>query len=450
MIARTLIKNGTIINYNKTIFNKDILIEDNKIVRIDTNIGEENCEIVDAEGLYVIPGLIDLHCNIQDPGYDFKETVLSAGLSAVAGGFTTITTNPNLIPCVDNKAIVEYIVSKTDKECAPHVAPYGSLTVGCQGERIAEIGEMQLAGIVAVSDGDIAIQDASLMRNLMLYCSMFEMPVITHCEDTTLSNKNVINEGVISSYLGILGAPVSAETIHVMRNLLLAEEYDVQLHLTHISTAKSVDLIRMFKKQGLKVTCETSPQYFTLNEEATMGYNTMVKVNPPLRTEMDVKAIIKGLQDDVIDSISSDHRPDTIDSKDVEYDLASYGISSFETAFSVSYTYLVEAGYLTLEQLVEKMSFKPSNILTLNKGNIAEGLMADLVLFDPNEEYTVEPGSFKSKARYSPYEGLILKGPIKYTFVGGKKFTVHEEFEVDEDMDINDFTSGIVEHDIDD
>lgn len=432
MIAKTLIKNGTIFNYNKTIFNMDILIEDSKIVAIDTNINEDNCEIIDATGLYILPGLIDLHCRVQDPGFDFKETMVTVGQSALTGGYSTITSNPNLIPCVDNKAIVEYIISKSEKECDVHLAPYGSLTEGCKGEKIAEIGEMQLAGVVAVSDGDIAIQDASLMRNIMLYCSMFDIPVITHCEDTSLSNASVINEGMISSYLGILGAPVSAETIHLMRNMLLAEEYNVKLHITHVSTAKSVELIRAFKRQGMRITCETSPQYFTLNEEAAMGYNTFVKVNPPLRTETDIKAVIKGLQDGVIDAISSDHCPDTIDSKEVEFSLASYGISSLETAFSVSYTYLVEAGYLTLEQLVEKMSYKPSNILTINKGKIAEGALADLMIFDPKKDYLVNAGSFKSKARYSPYEGLALNGLIRYTFINGKKFTVHEDLLIED------------------
>lgn len=424
--VKLLIKNGTIYTHNKTIYNQDILIEADRIVKIDANIPDDNYEVIDATDLYIIPGLIDMHCHIQDPGFDYKETIYTAGQSALYGGFTTITCNPDLEPCIDNKAIVEFLVSKTRKDCAVHVAPYGSLTQKCKGERIAEIGEMQLAGIAAVSDGDIAIQDAYVMKNLFQYCSMFGMPIITHCEETSLSNDNIINEGAISTYLGISGAPISAETIHVMRNLLLAEEFNAKLHITHVSTAKSVELIRSFKRQGMKVTCETSPHYFTLNEEAAMGYNTMVKVNPPLRTEADVAAIIKGLQDGVIDTISSDHRPDTIDSKDTEFDLASYGISSFETAFSVAYTYLVVAGYLTLEQLVEKMSYKPSRILTLNKGVVNVGAIADLMIFNPTEDYLVNAKEFKSKARYSPYDGMALNGLIKYTIVDGKKNVIHD------------------------
>jgi dihydroorotase len=252
------------------------------------------------------------------------------------------------------------------------------------------------------------------------------MPIITHCEDTSISNKHTINDGAIATYLGISGSPVSAEALHVIRNLLLAEEYDAKLHIAHISTAKSVELIRLFKKQGLKVTCETSPQYFTLNEEAAMGYNTLVKVNPPLRTETDVAAILKGIQDGVIDVISSDHQPDTIDSKDIEFDLASYGISSFETAFSVAYTYLVGEGHISLEQFVDKMSYIPAKLLTLNKGVITEGAIADLMIFSPTEDYLVNAKEFKSKARYSPYDGLTLKGLIKYVFVDGKRHIIND------------------------
>lgn len=417
-----LIKKGTITTHDKTFFNKDIYIEDGMIREIGTNLHKEDAQVLDASGLIIIPGLIDLHCNLKDPGYDNRETLFTAGMSAIYGGYTTITTNPNTHPTIDNKAIVEYVLAKSKAECPVNVELYGSLTVGCKGERIAEIGEMHLAGIKAVSDGDLAIQDTGLMRNLLIYTSMFDIPVITHCENTLISNQNMVNEGKISAYLGLLGSPVSAETIHLMRNILLAEEYNVRLHIAHVSTAKSVEIIRMFKKQGVRITCETSPQYFTLCEEAAMGYNTFVKVNPPLRSEEDIKAIIKGLQDGVIDAISSDHNPDTIDSKEVEFELASYGISGFETAFPVSYTYLVEQGHLSLEQLIEKMSFRPAQILSLAKGRIQEGLAADLLIFDPNADFIVRASEFKSKARYSPYDGLALNGAIRYTIVNGKLY----------------------------
>jgi dihydroorotase len=421
---KVLIKKGIIVKHNKTIYNQDILIENKKIVRIDAGIDDDEAVIIDAENCYVVPGLIDLHCNIQDPGFDFKETMLTAGQSAIKGGFTTLTVNPNTIPCIDNKAIVEYVISKAKSESPVQIVPYGNLTKNGQGEKMSEIGEMQLAGIAAVSDGDRAIQDTDLMRNLCNYCSMFDIPVITHCENRLISNGNEINEGPISTYLGIQGAPITAESIHLARNILLAHEFGTKLHITHVSTSQSVEMIRSFKKLGYKLTCETSPQYFTLNEEAAMGYNTLVKVNPPLRTEKDVEAIVMGLKEGIIDTISSDHCPDTIDSKEVEFTLASFGISSLETAFSLAYTYLVEEGHLSMEQLIDKMSYKPAQILTLNKGTIQTGSLADITIFDPSEDYYIDASKFKSKARYSPYDGLVIKGRVKYTFVNGKMHRV--------------------------
>jgi len=419
---KLLIKNGIIVTSNKTIYNQSILIEDKKIIQMDTGIEDDEAVVIDATDCYIVPGLIDLHCNIQDPGFDYKETMLTVGQSAINGGFTTLTINPNTVPRIDNKAIVEYIISKAKNECPVQVVPYGNLTRNGEGKVMSEIGEMQLAGIAAVSDGDHAIQDTDLMRNLCNYCSMFDIPVIAHCENRLISNGNEINEGAISTYLGIQGAPITAETIHLARNILLANEFGTKLHITHVSTAQSVEMIRQFKKQGFKLTCETSPQYFTLNEEAAMGYNTLVKVNPPLRTAADVEAIIKGLRDGIIDTISSDHCPDTIDSKEVEYTLASFGISSLETAFSLSYTYLVEQGHLNMEQLIDKMSHKPAQILTLNKGTIQVGSTADLTIFNPNEDYYIDASKFKSKARYSPYDGLVIKGRVKYTLVNGKLY----------------------------
>ncbi len=423
---KLLIKNGIIVTNNKTIYNQNILIHNRKIVKIDTCIDDSEAVLIDATDCYVFPGLIDLHCKIQDPGFDFKETMETVGKSAINGGFTTLTMNPNTLPCIDNKAIVEYVLSKAKNECPVQIVPYGHLTRNGEGKVMSEIGEMQLAGIAAVSDGDYAIQDTDLMRNLCNYCSMFDIPLIAHCENRFISNGNEINEGALSTYLGIQGAPVTAETIHLARNILLAHEFGTKLHITHVSTAQSVEMIRTFRKQGFKLTCETSPQYFTLNEEAVMGYNTLVKVNPPLRTEEDVEAVIKGLKDGVIDTISSDHCPDTIDSKEVEFTLASFGISSLETAFSLSYTYLVETGHLTMEQLIDKMSYKPAQILTLNKGSIHVGAIADITIFNPNEEYYIDASKFKSKARYSPYDGLIISGKITSTFVNGRLYRTDE------------------------
>lgn len=417
-----LIKNGTIVTHDKTIFNQDILIENDRIVEIETNIEMEHCDYIDATGMYIVPGLVDMHCDLCDPGYDYKESLETAGNAAIAGGFTSITCSPNTAPVVDNKAVVEYIISKSKTECGAHVYPYGAYTVGCENKSMSEIGEMQIAGVVAISDGDQAVQNSALMKNIFNYASMFDMPIIVHCEDTKLSNNSGINEGYTATQLGIIGAPISAETITLSRNILLAEEYDTKIHVTHVSTARSVELIRTAKRNGIRVTAETSPHYFTLDERFANDYNPLVKVNPPLRTQNDVKEIIRGIKDGTIDVISSDHKPNTIDSKEVEFDLASFGLSSFETAFSLAYTHLVIPGYISLETLIERMSHRPSHILSLNKGKLTKGAEADLMIFDPETPYEVNAKNFKSKAKYSPYDGVKLKGLIRYTIVSGKKY----------------------------
>jgi dihydroorotase len=422
-----LIKNGTIITHNKTIFNMDILLKDDKISAIEAGIEEtDNCAVIDASGLYIIPGLIDMHCDICEPGYDFMEDYESAGQSAINGGFTSITCNPNVDPVIDNKVVAEYVIFKSQKECQVNVYPYGSLTKGCLHKEIAEIGEMQLAGVVAVSDGDISIEDPALIKSVFKYCSMFDIPVIVHCEERSLSNNSGVNEGIISTKLGVEGASFTAETIALQKFILLAEEAGIHLHVTHISTKRAVEMIRLAKKTGIKVTAETSPHYFSLNEEQLLGYNTFAKVNPPLRTPRDVDAVLKGVADGIIDVITSDHKPNTIDSKDVELELASFGISSFETTFSVAFTKLVHSKLMSMEDLVRKMSYMPSNILTLNKGAINTDQIADLVIFDPNKEFIVDSSCFKSKAKYSPYDGEKLFGWIKYTIVGGKVYETNQ------------------------
>ena len=417
-----LIKNGTIFTHDKTIFNMDILIEGNKITNISTNIKADGWDVIDARGLYIVPGLVDMHCESCDPGYDNRESYQTLGNSAIFGGFTTLTTNPNTSPVVDSKAVVDFVLSKSKTECAVNIYPYGSLTKKCNGKVLSEMGEMQLGGIVAFSDGDEAIQSSGVLKKALQYGSMFEIPIILHSEDKELSNDSGVNEGHVSTLLGMLGSPVPAETAALYRNILLSNEYGGHLHVCHISCEASVDIIRAAKKKGYKLTAETSPHYFSLTEEDALDYNSCAKLNPPLRKNSDVLAIIKGIQDGTIDVISSDHKPNTIDSKDVEFELASFGISSLETAFSVAYTHLVDTKVITLEQLIEKMCYNPSHILSINKGNIQVGADADIMIFDPTEEYTVDAKSFKSKGKYSPYHGTKLKGKIRYTIVNGRKY----------------------------
>lgn len=419
-----LIKNGTIITHDKTIYNMDILIEDSKVIEIDTNIEIDNCHIIDAKDKIIIPGLVDMHCEIGEPGYEHRENFETASKSALNGGFTSLTCNPNTSPVVDNKTVVEYIISKAKSECLVNLYPYGSMTKKCEGLEIAEIGEMQLSGIVAVSDGDKAIQDSGLARKIFQYTSMLDIPIITHCEDIQISNNSGVNEGFIATRIGLNGAPATAEIIHLSRNILLAEEFNVHLHITHVSTKESVKMIKTAKKRGVKITAETSPQYFILDETDVDEFNTLSKVNPPLRTREDVEAVKKGLKDGTIDVISSDHKPNTIDSKSIEFDLASFGISSFETAFSLSYTYLVSSKILTIEQLIEKMSYKPASILGINKGKIGIGQDADLVVFDPNSKHEIKSKKFESKARYSPFDNYLVDVNICNTIIKGKNYNV--------------------------
>ena len=418
-----LIRKGTIFTHDKTIYNMDVLIEEGIIVKIDNNIKAEDCEIIEAEGYYIIPGMVDMHCELCEPGLDYRESFETAGSSAIAGGYTAITCNPMTDPIIDNRTVVEYVVNKRSPV---KVYPYGALTKGNRGEEVTEIGEMQMQGVVAVSDGDRSIQNSRVIKTVFQYAAMFDMPIILHCEDHALSDGNGVNEGFIATQLGLLGSMVAAESIMVAKYIAIAKELDVRIHLSHISTKDSVDFIRSAKKSGLKLTAETSPQYFSLTEDAVLGYNTYAKVNPPLRSEKDVKAIIMAIADGTIDVISSDHQPHNVDSKEVEFGLASNGISAFETALPVAYTYLVKPGHITMETLVKKMSKTPSDLLTINKSNLTVGTRADLVIFDPEGSYEVDARCFRSKAKHSPYHKMILNGLVKYTFVDGKKYLISD------------------------
>lgn len=423
MLDNVLIKKGTIYTHDKTIYGMDILIKDGQIVTIDLNIKDNDCDIIDAEGMYILPGLVDMHCELCEPGLDYRESFETAGNSAIAGGFTSITCNPMTDPVIDNRTVVEYVANKKSPVA---VYPYGALTKGNKGEEVTEIGEMQIQGVVAVSDGDISIQNSRVIKTVFQYASMFDMPIILHCEDHELSQGNGINEGFIATQLGLVGSLKASESIMVAKYIAIAKELDVRIHLTHISTKDSVDFIRNAKKSGLKLTAETSPQYFSLTEDAVLGYNSYAKVNPPLRTKEDLKAIIMALEDGTIDVISSDHQPHNVDSKCVEFSLASNGISAFETALPVVYTYLVKPGHIDMESVVRLMSKKPSDLLTINKSALTVGAVADLVIFDPEGFYEVDATKFRSKAKHSPYHNMTLNGLVKYTFVQGERYLVNE------------------------
>ncbi|TCK98113.1 dihydroorotase [Natranaerovirga hydrolytica] len=419
-----LIKNGTVLLKGEFKSNMDVYIENEKIKAIDKNIEKEAFKIIDATGCFVIPGLVDMHCQISEPGYEYNETFESGSLSAAKGGFTSITINPDTYPTIDNKAVVEFITSKGKTESKVNIFPYGSMTKKCEGKDLAEIGDMQLSGVVAISDGDKAIQDANLMSKIIKYTNMFDITIITHCEENLLSFNSGINEGKTSTLLGLKGAIRTAEEIMVSRNLILAKYYNAPIHIPHISTKESVELIRQAKKNGVNVTAETSPHYFILNEKAVLEYNTLTKVNPPLRTEKDRVAIIEAIKDGTIDVISSDHKPSTIDLKSVEFENASFGISALETAFPLAYTELVSKGVLTLEKLLEKMSKNPSKILGLNKGTIKTGADADIVIVKP-EKNSIDSSQFLSKAKYSPFDNYLVDIKIQNTIVNGVEVDIH-------------------------
>ena len=422
---KTILKNCRILatSHDKELLH-DIYVENGIIEKIGLNIEVEGAKVLNVGGHAVLPGLIDMHCNICDPGQEYIEDIATVSRAALRGGFTTITCEPNTSPVIDNKTVVEYIVSKAKEKSSVNIHPYGSMSVGCEGKEMAEIGEMYDAGIVGISDGDEFTDSASFLRNIMIYAKMFDLPVITHCEDRGLSGKGVMNEGYTAACLGLTGMPRDAEEVIVARNMILAERTGARLHLAHISTKGSVQLIREAKGRGIQVTCETCPHYFILTEEAVGDYNTLAKVNPPLRTKEDVFAIIEGIVDGTIDVIASGHSPTNRTEKEKEFDTAAYGISSLETAFALSYTHLVEKGFITVEKLIHMMAVKPAEILKLyNKGMLAEGNDADIIVVDFMETHRIDPEHFASKAKFSPFADEEVRGKVLYTMVGGKLLT---------------------------
>lgn len=418
---RVLIKNGHLVDAKtgrNGIF--DIIIENGKIAEIGNDFEvTPSCDLIDASGMYVVPGLVDAHCHLRDPGFEYKEDIESGTRSAAKGGFTSIACMPNTSPVADNEAVIKYIINKAKQDGVVNVYPIGAITKGQKGEELAEIGELKFAGAVAVSDDGKPVKSSSLMKKALQYASMFDITVISHCEDTDLADEGVMNEGYQSTIMGLKGIPAAAEETMVARELILAEYTKVPVHIAHVSTAVSVDLIRSAKKRGVKVTCETCPHYFSLTEEACKDFNTLAKVNPPLRTEKDVKAIIKGLKDDTIDIIATDHAPHHSDEKNVEFSLAANGLVGFETAVPLAITHLVKPGFLTMEKLVEKMCVNPSEILSLNKGVLDVGRTADITIIDINEKTKVDIKKFSSKSKNSPYHGYELYGSVNYTIVEG-------------------------------
>ena len=417
-----LIKNGRVIDPSQSIdMVGDVYIQQDRVKEISKRIDSprKGDTVIEAAGQIVAPGFIDIHVHLREPGYEYKETIKTGCLAAAAGGFTSIVCMPNTNPINDNASVTEYILLKARTEGIVNVFPIGAITKGEKGEELADIGEMCEAGCVGISDDGMPVTDSGLMRKAMEYVKPFGTPVITHAEDTGLSAGGVMNEGFVSTELGLRGIPAASEEVGVVRDIILCELTGTPLHICHVSTKGSVRLVREAKKRGAKVTAEATPHHFTLTDRSVYGYNTDAKMNPPLRTQEDVDAILEGISDGTIDVIATDHAPHSQDEKNVEFDLAPFGIVGLETALSLSLE-LVEKGIITLEEMIRKLAVVPSEIVGIERGTLVPGSIADLVVFDPGMSRTINPEEFFSKSRNTPFSGWELKGLVSYTIVSGK------------------------------
>ena len=379
-------------------------------------------DVLPARGLIVCPGFIDLHCHLRQPGFEEKETIATGTQAAARGGFTTICCMPNTNPPLDNQATIEFVKSKATTEGLARVLPIGCISKGRKGEELAEMGELASAGVIAFSDDGEPAVDSRLMRQALDYSRAFGLPIIDHCEDIALTKGGQMNEGIISTKLGLPGIPAAAEEIMVARDLALAQLTGAQLHIAHVTTEGSVELIRRAKEKGIQVTAEVTPHHLTLTEEMVMGYDTNAKVNPPLRTREDIQALIQGLKENVIDIIATDHAPHTEAEKLCEFALAAFGISGFETALG-SLMGLVHDGQLTLATLVSKLTYEPAKIIGDKYGKLgtlAIGTPADVTIFDPDMNWVVDTGAFASKGKNTPLAGSMLKGKVMATIFQGE------------------------------
>lgn len=427
---KMLIKNGHVIDPGSGMDGAfDVLLDNRKIKKIypkgkgSRTALDDRDRVIDAKGMYVLPGFVDMHVHLREPGYEHKETIKTGTMAAVKGGFTSVCAMPNTNPVNDNTGVTEYIVQKAQRQGHCSVFPIGAITKGQKGEELAEMGLMMEYGCVAFSDDGMPVMNSLIMRRALEYSRTFNVPIISHCEDIVLCEGGVMNEGLLSTTLGLKGVPNAAEEIMVYRDVSLAELTGGRLHIAHVSTEGSVRIIREAKKRGVRVTAETCPHYFSITENAVDGFNTNAKVNPPLRSSRDVEAIKKGLKDGTIDVIATDHAPHSPGEKGLEFDMAPSGISGLETALSLSLE-LVRDGVLSMTEMVKKMTYTPASILGLDgKGVLKEGADADVAIIDINKQYAVKAGEFLSKGKNTPFDGQTLKGLAVMTISMGK---VHE------------------------
>ena len=413
------IKNGLVINPKTQMeMVTDLWVEDGKVSYIG-KLDEAYDECIDASGKWVVPGLIDLHVHFRAPGLEHKEDIESGCKAAAKGGFTTVCCMPNTKPVIDNECVVEYIKAMARKANGVNVLPIGAITKGQEGETLADIGKMKEHGICAISEDGKTVMDSGLMKKAMAYAKPFDLCIMSHTEDRTLAG-GAMNAGENAQLFGIKGIPREAEEIIVARDILLAKYTGARLHLCHISTEGSLDIIRFAKAQGIPVTAETAPHYFTLDDSILGDYDTNKKMSPPLRTSKDLEAMKRALVDGTIDVIATDHAPHHYDEKNVEFEKAPFGIVGLETSFSLSYTHLVKTGLLSKMELIEKMSSKAAEIINIDKGDLSVGKVADIAIIDPESSYEISKETFAGKSKNSPFIGMSVQGEVTHTIANGK------------------------------
>ena len=419
---RVLLKGGTVVDPASGINGaRDVLIDGGRIAKVGQNIPADGARVLEVpRGTVVVPGLIDMHVHLREPGHEHKETIATGTASAVAGGFTAVACMPNTDPVNDHAGITGYILAKAAEARLARVYPIGAVSMGSKGEQLTEIGELRRAGCVAISDDGRPIASALLMRRALEYAGMFDLPVIDHCEDASLKGDGVAHEGARSSMLGLKGLPAVAETLLVDRGILLSEVTGSRFHVAHMSVATALRSVRDGKSRGARVTCEVAPHHFTLTDEVLEGYDTNTKMNPPLRETSDVEAMLSGLADGSIDVIATDHAPHHADEKALEFDRAPFGIVGLETAVPLCFDRLVHRGVVTLPRLIELLSVNPARILKVEGGSLAEGAPADITLLAPDLPVRVSAQALVSKSKNTPFDGWEMKGAAAATIVDGR------------------------------
>jgi dihydroorotase len=418
---RLLIKGGRVIDPANDLDQiMDLLIEDGLISRIGINIDENEVEVIEARDMLVCPGFIDMHVHLREPGFEYKEDIVTGTRAAAVGGFTTVCCMPNTQPVIDSAPVARFIREKAEKAGLVKVYPIGAISKGQAGKELSEVADLLAAGCVAISDDGKPVLKSNVMRNALEYTKMFGIPVLSHCEDMELSSEGQMHEGYYSTIYGLKGIPAAAEELMVARDLALAELTGGHIHICHLSTAGSLELVRQARKRGVSVSCEVTPHHLTLSDEILGDYDSDAKVNPPLRSVDHIQALIEGLQDGTIDCIATDHAPHHREAKDCEFQLAAMGISGLETAVAVIMDRLVHQGKLDVFDMVRLFTCGPADILGLEGGTLSIGARADLTIIDPQALRKVEPEKFQSKGKNTPFKGQVLKGWPFITIVNGK------------------------------